>query len=72
MGETLHDIELIVPLSGSALFDINARATAHNLCARFPGLKYEVDSEKRAIRLYGQLNDYWYKDWQQTVFHMAD
>ena len=67
--ETIHmnHIDFSVPLSGSQLFDINAYVTAQNLCKQFPGLQYDYE-DKTKIRIFGDLNDYWFEKFNRTVF----
>ena len=65
----MHEISLNVPLSGSKLFDIHSMATAEKLCARFPGLNYKL--EEKSICIYGQLNDYWYSEYNKAVFEIG-
>jgi len=36
------------------------------LCSDFPGLHF--DYNKTGIRIYGELNDFWYEKYQQTMF----
>jgi len=67
----MNKVEINVPLSGSKLFDINAIATAQRLCAKFPGLKYEYEDEKN-IHIFGELNDYWYGEFNKAVFQLGD
>lgn len=68
MGEEhVNHIELNIPLSGSQLFDINAYVTAKNLCVRFPGIECDYEDKKK-IRIYGDLNDYWYEQFNKMVF----
>ena len=66
MADTLHEIDFKVPLSGSELFDIHAFVTAKNICAKFPGLDYEIN--KDSVRIFGSLNDYWYEEWVKHLF----
>ena len=54
-------------LSGSQLFDINAYVTAKNLCAQFPGLQCDYE-DKTKIRIFGELNDYWFAQYNKMVF----
>ena len=67
--ETIHmnHVEFSVPLSGSQLFDIHAYVTAKNLCTQFPGLECDY-SDKTKIRIFGDLNDYWFDQYNKTVF----
>ena len=65
----MHKIEFSVPLSGSKLFDVMAEVTAKKLCAKFPGLQYEY--KENEIRIYGELNDYWYGEFNKAVFELG-
>ncbi len=66
----MHKIEFSVPLSGSKLFDVMAEVTAKKLCAKFPGLQYEYKDSKE-IRIFGELNDYWYEEFNKAVFELG-
>lgn len=69
MKENWHDIDFRVPLSGSKLFDLNTTWTAEKLCSKFPGLKWRtVDN---SVQIYGQLNDYWYDQFNIAVFQLG-
>ncbi len=65
----MHKIEFSVPLSGSKLFDVMAEVTAKKLCAKFPGLQYEYRDKEIAI--FGELNDYWYAEFNKAVFELG-
>lgn len=62
----LHKVEYTIPLTGSKLFDVVMYNTAKKLCADYPGLSYEYGKE--SIRVFGELNDYWYEQYQETMF----
>ncbi|MGN1004348.1 MAG: hypothetical protein ACI4O5_05865 [Oscillospiraceae bacterium] len=62
----LHKVEYVIPLTGSKLFDMVMRSTAEKLCADFPGLNYDYDG--MSIRVYGELDDYWYGLYQKEMF----
>ena len=70
--ETIHmnTVELTVPLSGSQLFDLNAYVTAKNLCKEFPGLQCDYE-DKTKIRIFGELNDYWFAKYNKMVFESS-
>ncbi len=63
----MNPIDFSVPLSGSQLFDINAYVTAKDLCKRFPGLQCDYEDKKK-IRIYGELSDYWYDQFNKAMF----
>ena len=65
----MHEIDFIVPLSGSKLFDMNAYVTAKKLCAKFPGLQFDYDDKQ--IHIHGSLNDNWYTEWNKAVFQLG-
>ena len=69
--ETMHTIDFTVPLSGSQLFDIHAYTTANTLCKKFPGLIFDYD-DKTKIHIYGELNDYWYNEWNRAIFSIGE
>ena len=71
MNEHQNEINFIVPLSGSKLFDTHAYATAKGLCDKFPGLEFEYADQKQ-IRIYGSLNDYWLKKFNRAVFEIGE
>ncbi len=62
----MHKVEYSFQLTGSQLFDIVMYNTAKQLCSDFPGLHF--DYTKTSIRIYGELNDFWYEKYQQTMF----
>lgn len=68
--EHLNHVELNVPLSGSQLFDIHAYVTAKNLCSQFPGLECDY-SDTSKIRIFGDLNDYWFREYNIAVFNIS-
>ena len=70
MNEHLNPVDFTVPLSGSALFDTHAYATAKHLCAMFPPLEFEYS--RTGIRIHGELNDSWYAQWCRAVFAIGD
>lgn len=63
----MNQVELNVPLSGSQLFDINAYVTAKKLCTKFPGLQCDYE-DKTKIRIFGELSDYWFAEYNKMVF----
>lgn len=67
---TWHKIDFNVPLSGSYLFDMHAKALANEICAKFPGLEttFNYNNDDK-IHIFGKLNDYWYEEFQKTVFN---
>lgn len=65
----MHEIDFIVKLTGSKLFDIYTFATATKLCSKFPGLSYECSPTE--VHIYGQLNDYWYNEYNKAVFELG-
>ena len=66
----MNKVEFTVPLCGSDLFDMHSRVTAQRLCAKFIGLNYEVND--KSIRIYGELNDYWYNEFNKAVFQLGE
>lgn len=70
MEEILHEVDFLVPLSGSQLFDIHTKSTAYGLCSMFPGLDSETCP--KGIRIYGKLNDYWYDRFNRAIFGLGD
>ena len=62
----MHKVEYSLQLTGSQLFDIVMYNTAKKLCSDFPGLKCDYD--KTNIRIYGELNDFWYEKYQEAMF----
>ena len=67
--DQMHAVDFSIPLSGSKLFDLHTEVTAKRLCEKFPGLSHEY-GEKR-IRIYGELNDYWYEQFNKAVFEIG-
>lgn len=65
-----NKVDFIVPLSGSQLFDSHAYNTANKLCAKFPGLEFEL--EEKQIHIYGMLNDYWFQKFNEAVFQIGE
>ena len=65
MAENMHKIDFTVPLSGSQLFDLNARVLAMNLCNKFPGLTFTQD--RTSIHITGELNDVWFDEWNKHL-----
>ncbi|NLV50000.1 MAG: hypothetical protein GXY20_04820 [Clostridiales bacterium] len=68
--DNLHTIDFSIPLSGSKLFDVYIQVTARKLCEKFPGLDYDYSDPKK-IRIYGELNDYWYEQFNKAVFELG-
>lgn len=62
----MHKVEYVIPLTGSKLFDIVMYNTAKKLCLDYPGLSYEYG--ERDIRVFGELDDYWYEKYQEAMF----
>lgn len=62
----MHKVEYSFQLTGSQLFDIVMYNTAKQMCSDFPGLNF--DYGKTTIRIYGELNDYWYERYQAVMF----
>ena len=65
----MNKIDFKVALSGSSLFDIHTIATAKGLCDKFPPLVYELND--KTVRIYGELNDYWFKEWNKALFQIG-
>jgi hypothetical protein len=63
----MHKVEYVIQLTGSKLFDVVMYNTAKSLCKEFPGLEMDYTDEKH-IRIYGELNDYWYEKYQEKMF----
>ena len=63
----MHPVEFEVKLTGSKLFDMVMYNTAKKLCTDFPGLNFEYGA--KAIRIHGELNDYWYEKFNETMFN---
>ncbi len=62
----MHHIEYEVKLTGSKLFDLVMYNTATKLCTDFPGLSFDYTTT--AIKIHGELNDYWYDKFNATMF----
>ena len=62
----MNKVEYSFNLTGSKLFDIVMYNTAKQLCADFPGLNFEYG--KTTIRIYGELDDYWYAKYKESMF----
>lgn len=67
---TMHQVEYNIPLTGSKLFDIVMYNTAKKLCMDYPGLSYEYGTTN--IRVFGELDDYWYEKYQEVMFGKGD
>jgi len=67
----MNTVDFTVPLCGSKLFDLNTLLTAQNLCAKFPGLKYDHVDGKH-IHIYGELSDYWMNEFNKAVFQLGE
>ena len=63
----MHKVEYVINLTGSKLFDIVTYNTARNLCKEFPCLEVAYYDEKH-IRMFGELNDFWYEKYQEKMF----
>lgn len=63
---TMHQVDYTIQLTGSKLFDIVMYNTAKKLCADYPGLSF--DYNEKSIRVYGELDDFWYKKYQNEMF----
>ena len=61
-----HKIDYEVKLTGSKLFDLVMYNTAKQLVTDFPGLEFEYNTT--AIHIFGELNDYWYDKFNETMF----
>lgn len=62
----MKKVEYTIQLTGSKLFDIVMYNTAKKLCEDYPGLNFEYN--KTTLRVFGELNEYWYKKYQQEMF----
>ncbi len=62
----MHDVEYMIPLTGSKLFDMVMKSTAEKLCRDFPGLSSEFVGN--SIRVAGQLKDEDYQRYQDRMF----
>ena len=66
----MHKVEYTLNLTGSKLFDIVMFNTAKKLCTDYPGLQVEYD--KKIIRIFGELNDYWFQKYNEAMFDDAE
>lgn len=66
----MHKVEYNIPLTGSKLFDVVMYNTAKKLCMDYPGL--ELEYEPSSIRVFGELDDYWYEKYQEAMFGGKD
>ena len=66
----MHKVEFEIKLTGSKLFDILTFNTAKKICNDFPGLEFDYGSD--AIRIYGELDDYWYQKYTEVMFERTD
>ena len=66
---TMHKVEYTINLTGSKLFDVVMYNTAKKLCMDYPGLSF--DYGEKTIRVYGELDDYWYEKYQEAMFGKA-
>lgn len=66
----MHKVEYTIELTGSKLFDIVMYNTAKKLCTDFPGLDFTYDT--KIIRVFGELDDFWYEKYQETMFGKDD
>lgn len=66
----MNVVDLVVPLSGSRLFDMTTYATAINLCARYPGLRYTYEEGKQ-IHIQGVMDDATYEEVKVALFFEA-
>ena len=62
----MHKIDYHIQLTNSKLFDTLMYAAAVKLCGRFPGLRF--DYGKSDIHIHGELNDYWFQRYNESVF----
>lgn len=65
--EEKHKIEYVIQLTGSKIFDIVTYNTAKHFCEDFPGLELEY-LDKNHIKIFGELNDFWYEKYQRQMF----
>ena len=63
----MHKVEYVIQLTGSKLFDVVMYKKKKSLCKEFPGLEMDYTDEQH-IRIYGELNDYWYEKYQEKMF----
>ena len=66
----LHKVEYVIQLTGSKIFDIVMYNTAKKLCMDYPGLTFDYDDKN--IRVYGELDDYWYEKYQEAMFGQGE
>ncbi|MGM9608275.1 MAG: hypothetical protein ACI3XJ_12295 [Oscillospiraceae bacterium] len=66
---TMHKVEYTINLTGSKLFDVVMYNTAKKLCMDYPGLSFDYGDT--TIRVYGELDDYWYEKYQEEMFGKA-
>ncbi|MCD8001786.1 MAG: hypothetical protein LUE95_04275 [Oscillospiraceae bacterium] len=62
----MHKIEYEIKLTGSKLFDVVMYNTAKKLCDDFPGLEFEYS--KHEIKIFGELDDFWFQKYYETMF----
>ena len=62
----MHDIDFEIKLTGSKLFDVVMFNTAKKICDDFPGLQFSYG--KNEIKIFGQLDDYWFKRYNEKMF----
>ncbi len=62
----MHKVDYEVKLTGSKLFDLVMYNTAKQLVTDFPGLTFDYDT--KAIHIYGELNDFWFDKFNETMF----
>jgi hypothetical protein len=67
----MHKVEYTMELTGSKLFDMVMYNTAKKLCADYPGLSFEYE-DRKSIRIFGELEDYWYEKYQKEMFDKKD
>ena len=65
----MHKVEYSFKLTGSKLFDIVMYNTAKQLCTEYPGLNFDYGTTE--IRIYGELDDFWYNKYQEAMFGSA-
>lgn len=65
-----HKVEYTIKLTGSKLFDIVMYNTAKKLCQDYPGLDFDYNTTE--IRVFGELDDFWYKKYQEEMFGKND
>lgn len=66
----MKKVEYTIPLTGSKLFDMVMYNTAKKLCSDYPGLA--LDTTENAIRVYGELTEYWYERYQEEMFGKSE